>query len=799
VSTVQLPHRPGTRLIGEPVRRLEDARFVTGAAVYVGNIILPNTLQVAFVRSPVASALLGQVSTARALETPGVVDVISGRDIVGRCQPIRANTTHESWQDCEQWPLALERVRFVGEPICAVVAMTRAEAEDGADAVDLELEPLPVMTTFDAALAPDAPPLHDGWTDNCYVKHHIEGGDVDAALASAPHTLSLTSVMGRYSGVPMETRGCIAQYEEATGRLTLWSSHQTPHLIRTAIAQAIDFPEQRFRVICPDVGGGFGVKSNLYPEEIVVCLLALQLKRPIKWIEDRREHMLAAAQARDHRHEVEVGFDDEGRVLAIKARLLIDAGAYSLFPWTASLETYTAASFLPGPYRIENYRADSFAVATNKCPGGSYRGIARVPASFTMERALDQVARELGLDPLEVRRRNMVRDEDFPYLTVTGCVYDSGSYLESIDELERVARLDELKAWQEAERASGRLIGIGAACFTEQTGIGVTVSAARRAPYVFGHETVTIRIDPSGGATILTGTHSHGQGLETTLAQIAAERLGLELESVRVVFGDTLLTPWSAGTFASRSAVFAGGAVELTARILREKIVAVGAFLLNAEPDEIEIAGGRAFVANAEDHGVTIAEIAHALLLTIDRIPAYVEPGLEATATYRADPGQGAYSNGAHLAVVEVDGETGKVNVLRYVAVDDHGRMINPMIVEGQTHGGVCQALGGALFEEFRYDEMGNPLSTTFLDYLMPNATDIPDIEVSHLETLSPVTVLGIKGAGESGTLSPAPALAAAVEDAIAPLGRVFVGETPLTPERVLTLVDLARGTVVPT
>jgi carbon-monoxide dehydrogenase large subunit len=794
VTLVEERQRAATRLFGQSIGRVEDRRLVTGAAQYVGNVRLPGMLDIAFVRSPIAHGVLRGVDLSEALALDGVLDGIVGEDLVGLCEPIRADTAHETWQGSEQWPLARGRVRFVGEPVAAVVARDRYEAEDAVDRVQLDIEPLPPVTSPAQALAEGAPLLHEGWSDNCFVKRLVEGGDVEGAFSAAPRRLSLECVMGRYSGIPMETRGCVADYDRIEGRLTLWTSHQMPHVLRTCIAGLIGFPEHRFRVIAPDVGGGYGIKSNLYPEEIVACLVALRLGGPVRWIEDRREHLLAAAQARDHRHEIEVAFNDEGVILGIRARIWVDCGAYSLFPWTAGMEPGTAISMLPGPYRVEHYRAEGFAVATNKCPAGPYRGIARVPAAFTIERAIDQIARELGLDPLEVRRRNMVEPGEFPYLTVTGNVYDTGSFHESLDALAELADLDSLRSWQQEQRRQGRLIGIGFGCFTEQTAHGVVEYVGRRVPFVFGYDKATVRMDPSGTVTILVGIHSHGQGLETTLAQIAGDQLGLGVESIRVIFGDTDVCPYGNGTFGSRSAVLCGGATQLAAAEIAHKLRRLAAFLLDTNLDEVELADGVARRIDDGEKAVSIRELAHTVLLRPDRLPADMEPVLEATASYSAEPGRGTYANGAHMAVVEIDPETGYLRLLRYFGVDDCGPRINPMIVEGQLHGALCQGIGGTILEHFVYDDDGNPLSTTFLDYLVPGAPDMPEIELRQLETPSPFTINGIKGTGESGTIGPPAAIAAAVEDAIAPIGRVFVGETPLTPERVLRYLDEARA-----
>jgi carbon-monoxide dehydrogenase large subunit len=779
--------------VGRPIARVEDRRLVTGAAEYVGNIQLPRMLHASFTRSPVAHAELTAVPLADALRSPGVAAAISGEDLEGRCRPIRADTGHDSWQRSEQWPLARGRVRFVGEPIAAVAAESRYQAEDAAELVFADLDPLPAVTSIDHALEADARRVHEGWVDNCFVKRFEDSGDVDAAFAQAPRRLTVTCDMGRYSGVPMETRGCIASYDRLDGHLTLWTSHQMPHVLRTCVADLLSMPEHRIRVIAPDVGGGFGVKSNLYPEELVVCLLAMDTGRPVKWIEDRREHMLAAAQARDHRHELEVAFDDDGIVVAARAKVWVDCGAYSLFPWTAGMEPGTAISMIPGPYRIRHYRAEGYALATNKCPAGPYRGIARVPAAFTIERAMDQVAQAVGLDPFEVRRRNLVQPDEFPYLTVTGNIYDSGSYVESLDELRRISNIDELRERQRRAGAGGKRLGIGIACFVEQTGHGVQEYVRRKVPFVFGYDKALVRIDPSGTATVHVGTHNHGQGHETSFAQIASDAIGLRFEDIRLVFGDTDSAPYGNGTFGSRSTVMAGGAIMRAGAAVRDKLTEVAAFLLDREPASVEVREGQVVGPDGASL-MEVAEVARVVHLRPERLPPGADPVLEAVASYDAEPGRGTYSNGACLAVVEVDLETGLVELREFFFVDDCGNVVNPRIVEGQLHGATCQGIGGALYEEFLYDDDGNPLSTTFLDYLMPSTTDVPNIVLASIETPSPFTLGGFKGTGESGTIGPPAAIAAAVEDAIACEGRVFVGRTPLTPERVLAYVDAAKG-----
>jgi aerobic carbon-monoxide dehydrogenase large subunit len=787
---------PGTsaRGIGASVPRVEDHRFLTGAAEYIGNVRLPSMLEIAFLRSPVAHGEIRSIDLADALKSDGIVDAVTSEELDGMCKPIRADAADESWQGSEQWPLAKERVRFVGEPVAAVVGTDRYVAEDAAEMIMLDIDPEPAVASIEAALAPDAPLLHDGWRSNLFVEIHVEGGDVERALREADHTLTVRCSMGRQAAVPLETRGCVAHYDPSDKQLTLWLAHQMPHMARTAIADVLGFPEHRLRLISPDVGGAFGVKSQLYPEEIVACLLAMRLGRPVRWIEDRWENLVSAAQARDHHHTLEVGYRDDGVITAVSLTAYVDSGAYSLYPGSAVVEPSVVASLLPGPYRIEHYRADAYAVCTNKCPGGPYRGIARVPACFTIERAIDQVARRLGLGATEVRRRNMVRADEFPYTTITGNVYDSGSFIESLDYLESAARLDELRTWQGEQQATGRLIGLGVACFIEQTAHGVAEYARRNAPLIFGFETAILRIDASGRATVLSGVHSHGQGHETTLAQVAVDQLGLDLPDVRVVLGDTDACPYGHGTFASRTAVLAGGAVHLAAAELRSKLTEAAAYVLDDDSSSMSVADGRIFSESNPSKSITVAELARIFHLRPDRLPPGMEPSLEARVTYMPEPGRGTYSNGAHLAMVEVDAETGRVEVLRYVAVDDCGRMINPLIVEGQIHGGVAQGIGAALLEEAAYDDSGTPLATTLADYSLPGMSDIPDIETLHLETPSPATINGVKGTGESGAIPSPAAICAAVEDALRPHGDVFVARTPLTPEVVRGLVLEARS-----
>jgi aerobic carbon-monoxide dehydrogenase large subunit len=787
-----------TPLTGARIRRSEDPRFLLGQARYVDDIALPGMLEVAFVRSPLAHAEIGSVDVTAARSAPGVHAVITGDEIARVAGPIRCDSTYPSWQGTEFPALARERVLFAGEAVAAVLADNRYLAEDAAALVDVDYLPLQVVASVADAIAPDAPRLHDGWEDNFFVKRHYVAGDPDRVLAEAEATLEIDLTTHRQTGIPMENRGCVAQYDRAGETLTLWTSTQIPHLVRTGLADSLGMAENRIRVIAPDVGGGFGIKGNLFPEEIAVCVLAMQSGRPVKWIEDRREHLLASIHAREHHHTATVAHDREGHLLALKILMYVDCGAYSVYPWTATMDTGMALGILPGPYRLEHYQCDGFSVTTNKCPLGPYRGVSRPAACFTIERVMDAIAEAVGIDPVEVRRRNLIRPDEFPYTSATQLVYDSGSFLESMDRLVEVSGYSELRAQQEAARREGRYLGVGVGCYTEQTAHTTNEFIKRGVPIIFGYEATLIRMDPSGKVTVHASTHSHGQGHETTIAQVVADELQIPLEDVRVVFGDTSTTPYGMGTFASRSAVLAGGAAIKASGAIREQLLRFGAHLLEVDPGDVELADSCVNVTNEPGRGISVRDLARFAYHRPEKLPPGMEPMLEAVASYDADPGTGTFANSAQLAVVEVDPETGAVKLLRYVVIEDCGRMINPLVVDGQVHGGIAQGIGGALLEELVYDEEGQLLTTTFMDYLVPSATDIPAIEVDHLETPSSFTPGGMKGMGESGAIAPGPVIASAVEDAIRPFGHAFVNVLPITPERVCGWIAEARAAAAP-
>jgi carbon-monoxide dehydrogenase large subunit len=781
------------RLLGARVRRREDPRFLTGRAHFVDDIVRPGMLHAAFARSSVAHAELTSVDVGRALSMPGVRAALAGSDAAQRAKAIRCDSTFDSWQGTEYPALAHDRVLFVGQPVACVVAEDRYLAEDAAELVAIEYRGLPPVTSIEQAIAPGAPRLHGHWEDNYFIKRHLRVGDPDGAFAQAAGVVELRTVSNRHSGVPLENRGCIAEYD-ADQTLTVWTSSQIPHLVRTGLADVLGLPESNIRVIAPDVGGGFGIKAHLFPEEIAICLLAIQTGVPIKWIEDRSEHLLASIHAREHHHHIRLAYSEDGELLALWGRLEVDCGAYSVYPFTATMDTGMALGILPGPYRIRHYECEAYSVATNKCPLGPYRGVSRPAACFTIERAVDEVAHALGIDPVELRRRNLVAPDEFPYESVTGLVYDSGSFVESLDKLLTESHYEELRHQQQAARDQGRFLGLGVACYTEQTAHTTTEFAKRGVPIIFGYDSAIVRMDPSGHVNVRVSTHSHGQGHETTMAQIVADALTLPLEDVRVTFGDTDSTPYGHGTFASRSAVLAGGACARAADVIRELLIRFAAERLEAAPGDLELTQGSVRVKGSPGIGVAIPELARLAYHRPESLPEGMEPLLEAVSTYDAPPGTGTFANAAHLAFIEVDVGTGGIQLLGYWVVEDCGQMINPLIVDGQVHGGVAQGIGGALMEELVYDEDGQLRTTTLMDYLLPGATDLPRIEVSHLSTLSPFTIAGIKGMGEGGSIAPGAALAAALVDALSPLGHAVVDELPLTRERVRRFIEGARA-----
>ena len=776
--------------VGQPIRRVEDTRLIQGRGGFVDDFHPPGTLEVAFARSPYASARIKSVDASAALEVPGVVAVLTGRELAEAVRPLRPSSVIRTFRETDFPALAVDRVRFAGEAVAAVVARDRYLAEDAAELIEVEYAELPIVVDPIAARRPESPRVHEELPDNVLVSREFRVGDIEAARAGADLVLRETFRIHRQGGLPLEPRGCLASWDAGTETLTVRSATQIPHLLRSTLAALLGLAEWRVRVLTGDVGGGFGVKSSVYPEEIVVAYLAHRLGKPVKWIEDRRENLTSTTHARDQIHRVEVAAARDGTILGLRDEIVCDVGAYSVFPWTAAIEPLMAGGSVPGPYRIQNYHCQTVGIATNKFPEGPYRGVARPATTFVMERAVDLVAAELGIDPTDVRRRNLIRPEEFPYRSATGLVYDGASFLESLEVACQRAGYADLRAEQARLRAEGRLIGIGLGCYVEITAFGSKTPASPGTPINPSHESATVRIDPAGTVTVLCSVASTGQGHATSLAQIAADWLGVTLESIRVITGDTAATHYGFGTFASRSAVMAGGAIMKATEALADKIRRIAATLLETGPDDLELAGAEARVRGAPSQVVPLRQVAQLAYYQIKRLPDGLDPGLEATAYY--DPQWGTSANGTHLAMVEVDPETGQVFIRRYLAVEDCGSQINPLVVEGQTHGGVAQGIGSALYEELVYDDAGQLLTGSLMDYLLPGSPEVPPIETHHLVTPSKVTLGGFKGTGEGGTLGASAAVPNAVADALLPLG-VSVTEIPLTPNRILAAIRQAR------
>jgi aerobic carbon-monoxide dehydrogenase large subunit len=779
------------RLVGARVARREDPRLLTGQGSYVDDHRPARMLYAAFLRSPHAHARIRRLDASAALALPGVAAVLTGEDIRHSSKPVRAASRTPNVKTTSYPPLALGKVRHVGEAVAMVAAESRYVAEDAVERIVVDYEPLPVVRDVESALDPASPVLHDEAQTNLLVSREFARGDVDAAMAGAAVVVRERFRFHRHTPVCMENRGCLGEYATASGALTLRSSAQCPGLVRDVLADLLDIPEHLIRVIANDVGGGFGAKASLYPEEIATCVMARRLGRPVKWIGDRREDLLATTHAWDEIVDAELGLDQDGAIVGLRAEVTVDVGGYSIYPWTAAIEPVQTISFLPGPYRVPTYRGRTRGVATNKAPLGPYRGVGRPPAVFVIEGLVDRAARRLGLDPTEIRLRNFIRDEDFPYKSPSGIVWDRSSFTESLHRAREALDYKAARDEQARARAAGRWVGIGIASYVELTGIGSAIPVSPGMPVSTGTEAATIRFDPTGKVTAVFGVASHGQGLETTLAQIVADEVGVPIEDVRVVHGDTDASPYGTGTYASRSLVLAGGAAILAGRSVREKMLVIAGHLLEADPADVTPAAGRYAVRGMPDRSVTVRQIARAAYSGAKQLPKGLEPGLEATRFY--DPYYGTASNATHVATVEIDRATLEVKTLRYVVVEDCGRMVNPLIVDGQVHGGVAQGIGAALLEEIVYDDQGQLLSGTLMDYVVPSACEIPTMEVHHVETPSPVALGGFRGMGEGGTIGAPAAIANAVADALAPL-QIEIAELPVTPERLFRLIGKARA-----
>ena len=774
------------QIIGARVQRREDPRLLTGRGAFVDDRKINGTAHIAFYRSNQAHARIVRIDVREAAEAPGVAGVFVAGDIDALARTIRATSTMRHYHATEFTPLARDKVRYVGEPVAAVVAESRYLAEDALGLIGVELEPLPDVTDPEIALF-DRALLHDMAGTNIVAAREFARGDVDPAFAEAALIVGDRFRMRRKTPAAMENRSYAASFDAGKQALTLYASTQVPGMVRDALAEIFDMPGHRLRVVAPDVGGGFGGKASLYPEEVVVCALAMRLGRSVKWTGDRMEDLMTTSQAFDEIVDARLALDAEGNIKGLIAEAVGDIGAYSIYPWTAALEPVQVVSFLPGPYRIDNYRGRVRAVVTSKAPTGPYRGVGRPVSTFVMERLIDMAARRLELDPAELRARNLVRRDEFPYRTGSGIVWDESGFAECLAAALERCDYPALRAKQETARRDGKLMGIGIASYAELTGIGSRIPAAPGMPINTGTERASIGVDSTGAVTAVFGVASHGQGLETTLAQIVAGELGVRVEDVEVVHGDSAAVAHSTGTYASRSAVLAGGAATLTARALRAQVISAASHVLEAAEADIEVEEGVISVVGT-DSSITFRQLAKAFYTEMRSIPKEARESLDLQASEIYDPFFGTTTSATHIAEVSIDPDICSVEIRRYVVAEDCGRMINPAIVDGQVHGGVAQGIGAALFEEVVHDESGQLLTASFVDYVVPSAAEIPNVEVLHLETESPSTLGGYRGMGEGGTIGAVAAIANAVADALAPLG-LEINELPVTPERLFRLI----------
>lgn len=752
--------------IGRPLKRREDPRLLLGQGRYVDDLVLPGMVHMVVVRSPFAHARLGKIHPEAALQVPGVLGVVTGEDLAGQVRPMPINPAENATIAPAPHPLlAAGKVRYVGEPVAAVLAEAKASAEDAAHLVEVEYDPLPALVDPREALRNQVL-VHEGLGENILLRWSRAGGDVEGAFRNAERVVKGQFHIPRLIAAPLEPRGAVAAYDPGTDTLTVWCSAQDPHRPRAQLSRILGRPEDRVRIIVPEVGGAFGSKGHLPPEVALAALLAMNTRRPVKWVEDRRENFLAAYQGRGLDAEVEMAVSRDGRILGVRARLIADLGAY-LYPATP-IVPITTAMLLTGTYAIPTAAVELIGVATNKVPTGPYRGAGRPEATYIVERMMDIVSYELGLDPVEVRRRNFISPDRFPYRTPLGFVYDSGNYEGALDRALELAEYERWRKEQARAREQGRLLGIGVATYVERAGAQLWESAS-------------VRVEPSGRVIVRTGSSPHGQGHETIFSQIAAEALQIDPDAVIVEHGDSAVVPRGVGTFGSRSTTVGGSAVWIALEKIKAKVVKIAAHLLEASEEDIAWENGRLFVRGSPDRALTLAQVSAAAYQP-GRLPLGMEMGLEAPG-YFSLPGP-VFPFGAYVAVVEVERETGEVRVLKLVAVDDAGRIVNPLLAEGQVIGATAQGLGQALVEEAVYDESGQLVTGSFADYGVLHAAQVPEVITAFLETPSPFNPLGAKGIGEAGSIAAPAAVANAVMDALKPLGVRHI-DFPFTPEKI--------------
>ncbi len=779
MATTTLPKTKTEKLVGKRIRRREDPRLITGAATYVEDLKLPGMHHACIVRSPHAAAKIKSIDTKAALAHPGVEAVFTYSDIenVG---PVPCGASLPGLRVPFHSILAKDRVYFVGHPVAVVVATDRYVAADAVDLVEVDYEPTQAVADPEKAIAPGAPAVHPEWPDNTAFTYHQEGGDTEKAFAEAEIVIKQRITSQRLIPTAMETRGVVAEYRSGERALTIWSSTQIPHLMRTLVAQMLGLSENKLRVITPEVGGGFGSKLNVYAEEALMGFVAMKIGKPVKWIESRRENFQCTIHGRGHVDYYELAAKRDGTVLGLKLKLIQDLGAYHQL-LTPAIPTLSVL-MMPGLYKFKSISADIIGAFTNCVPTDAYRGAGRPEATHGIERMMDILADELNIDPAEIRLKNFVGNEEFPYTTTTGLSYDSGNYSLPLKKALELANYPAARAAQEKARAEGKLIGIGISTYGEICAMGPSPATPAG-----GWESATVKIEPSGTVTVMTGASPHGQGEETTFAQIVADELGVDIDDVLVVHGDTAIVQYGIGTFGSRGTAIGGTALYFALQDLKAKIKKFGEMLL--ESDDITFENGEC-VCNKSGKRVSTAQIAGASYRAM-KLPPNTEPGM--VATHFWEPSNFTFPFGAHIVMSEIDRDTGEISIKRYIAVDDCGNILNPMIVDGQVHGGVAQGLGQALYEQAVYDDTGQLITGELMDYAIPRAHMMPWIESSHTTTPSPVNPLGVKGVGEAGTIGCSPAVVNSVVDALSHLGVRHI-DMPLTPEKMWKVMNAAGG-----
>jgi len=762
------------KYVGQAIKRKEDPRLISGSSTYVDDIALPGMLHMAVARSIYAHARIKRIDISRATRLPGVHSIVTGEEIASKCGPIPVAGEIPKMKKPVMHLLALGKVIYVGQPIAAVVASDKYIARDAADLIEIEYEPLPAVTNPEKALQPGSPVIHEQYSDNQAYTFGFETGNTEEAFKTADVVVKERFINQRLAPISMETRGAVATMQMPENELVIWSSTQIPHLLKTQLAVMVGVPENRARVITPEVGGGFGSKLNVYAEEGLVAYLAMKTGHPVKWIEGRRENIASTIHGRDQINDVELALKKDGTILGMRAKVVADIGAY--YQLLTAIIPQLTGLLAPGAYRVPAFKFDLVSAFTNKMATDAYRGAGRPEATYLIERIMDVAAQKLKLDPAEIRRKNFPKPSEFPFQTSGGVVYDSANYEAALDKALNIADYAGLRRKQAEMRKQGKYMGIGLSSYVEICAMGPSVAMPAG-----GWESATVRIDPTAKVTVLTGASPHGQGQETSFAQIIADQFGITMEDVFVQHGDTARIPYGIGTFGSRATAVGGTAMYNAGQKLREKMQKLAGHILQVNPEKIVFEDGKIIAKDGSGKSMGFGEVVTQAYIA-RQLPPGMEPGLEATNFF--EPSNFTFPFGTHVCVVQIDEETGEPKITKYVAVDDCGNVINPLLVEGQVHGGIVQGIAQALYEEVVYDENGQLLTGSLMDYALPRAHDLPMFELDRTVTPSPVNPLGVKGVGEAGTIGSTPAVVNAIVDALSPLGITHV-DMPVRAEKV--------------